>query len=135
MQILGQDSHTQNRVFQKRNTGLNLLEVSVSLSVITLACLGVMASLSTGAFAFRESNEFHESQLLVQEVIEELNTVSFDTLLSFDGQYVNSEDGEYRADIGVDYVSQDLIRVHVSCTLVGNGDLESEAVRLFSNRS
>lgn len=127
------------RVFQQvkedPRAGLSLIEVSVSISVLTIVCLGVLASISTSARAFRESDEFHESQLLVQEVLEEIQTAPFDTLLSFDGQFVNSDDGEYRADISVDYVTLNLVRVHVSCTRIGTAALESEAVRLIADPS
>ena len=91
-----------------------------------------MAALSTSFVAQAQSSETLESQLLVEQVLEELHDVDFETLVSFNGTYVES--GAHRADITAAYVTANLVRVELVTTSTAHPTISSRAVTLIADR-
>jgi hypothetical protein len=103
--------------------GMHLLEIAVSMTLVLVILLGVMASISSASFA--------ASQMLMNQVIEEVQASPFDSLLSFNGQFVTS--GVHRADITTGSVNADLVQIQVVVTSTTFPDVTSQAVILISD--
>lgn len=90
--------------------------------------IGVMASLSTGFMAQRSNSEILESQLLAREVLEEVQSTAYDSLLSFNGTSVTSGNGRFRADITAAAAGTGLVRISVSSSCLANPTITSQLV-------
>jgi Tfp pilus assembly protein PilV len=111
--------------------GMHLLEIAVSMTLVLVILLGVMASISSASFAERSASEGLASQMLMNQVIEEVQASPFDSLLSFNGQFVTS--GVHRADITTGSVNADLVQIQVVVTSTTFPDVTSQAVILISD--
>jgi Tfp pilus assembly protein PilV len=111
--------------------GMHLLEIAVSMTLVLVILLGVMASISSASFAERSASEGLASQMLMNQVIEEVQASPFDSLLSFNGQFVTS--GAHRADITTGSVNADLVQIQVVVTSTTFPDVTSQAVILISD--
>ncbi|MBI4584911.1 MAG: type II secretion system protein [Planctomycetes bacterium] len=115
-----------------REGGMTLLEIMISLTILSMILLGVMASISTGFQAQHLNTEQLNSQLLVQQVIEELQDNSFDNLVTFNGQTVTS--GAHTAAMEVGYVNANLVRVTVTTSSTQFPTVSSRAVTYLADR-
>jgi prepilin-type N-terminal cleavage/methylation domain-containing protein len=111
--------------------GFTLLEVFMAMTIVAIILLGVMGSISTASFAERNAGESLQSQMLLNQVIEELQDNPFSNLLSFNGQFVTS--GDHRADILVGLLSPDLARIQVSVTSTLYPEVSTRALVFISN--
>src|SRR2546425_7455837 len=118
---------------RERSRGFNLLEVTLFLTIILTILLGVMASISNASLAERNSSENLQSQLLLDQVLNEIQANIFDNLITFNGQYVTS--GNHRADIRVTLITSDLAQIQVDVTSPVFTDISNRAVLLLSNTS
>ena len=116
-----------------RVRGVSLLEIMVAIALTSMILVGIMASLSTGFIAQNQNSEIQESQLLVHQVLEEIQDIEFENLLSFNGQFVTS--GEHQANITVDYINSNLIRVEVVTTSTEYPNVSTSSVTLIADRS
>ncbi len=115
-----------------REGGMTLLEIMISLTILSMILLGVMASISTGFQAQHLNTEQLNSQLLVQQVIEELQDNNFETLVTFNGQTVTS--GAHIATMQVSYVNVNLVRVTVTTSSTQFPTVSSRAVTYIADR-
>lgn len=97
-----------------RTEGMSLIEVAVATSLLALILLGVMFSLSTGFMARRNNTDNMENQFFTRGVMEELQSTTYASLLSFNGTAVASANGKYRASITVNSAGVNLLRIVVT---------------------
>ena len=111
--------------------GMNLIEVTIAMTILAIMLLGVMAALSNASFAERETSDVLQSQLLLSQVVEETRSVAFDSLLSLNGTYVVK--GSHRANITAGLVNPDLVRIQVDVTSTDGTNARSRSVLLVAN--
>jgi type II secretory pathway pseudopilin PulG len=111
---------------------MTLLEITVTVAILSAILLGVMGSLSTGFLAKRANAETMENQFYARKVLEEVQNSSYDTLLSFNGTYVNSTDGKYRANITAGSGGANLTRIEVSCQSIANSKVNCRLVTMVA---
>jgi Tfp pilus assembly protein PilV len=117
---------------RQRCAGFSMLDVAVSLILVSALVLGAVATLSGAFMSERLANGRLASQLLLNRVMEESRSVPYSTLLSLNGQFVL--EGEHRADISVDLVDLNLTRVQVDVTSSSYPEVESRGVLLRAAR-
>ncbi len=111
----------------------NLLEATVALAILTLALLGVLAAISNASVAERETAQMLESQAALAQVLEEIQSLPYDTVLSLNGTFVTK--GNQRADIRAALDRVGLIRVQVDVTSAANPAVSSSAALLVADRN
>lgn len=116
-----------------RSNGLTLIEVSITLVVLTLILTGLMASLSTGFLAQRQNTDLLECQLLTQQVIEEVQTAPYATLLSFNGTHVDDTAKTHRAQILARLADTGLVQIEVTTASLSQPLNTLRAVTLISS--
>lgn len=110
--------------------GFNLLEATVALAILAIAILGVLASISTASIAERETAERLENQAVLGQVLEEIQSAPFDTLLSLNGTFVVK--GNHRADIRAALDRVGLVRIQVDARSLANPAIASSAAILVA---
>ena len=111
--------------------GFSLIEVTLALTILLIMLLGILASLSNASIAERETAEVLESQLLVTQVLEEIQSARYETLLSFNGTFVVN--GNHRADITAGLAGPDLTRIEVDVSSPVFPNIASSAVLLIAD--
>lgn len=116
---------------ESRQEGVGLIEVAVSFALLLTILLGVMGSLTTASAVQLNTNERVSNQMLLGQSLEELKSVPFSTLTSFNGTHVIS--GKNRVDFLVTPLSAALVRVEVVSTSSEYSDITNRAVLLLVN--
>ncbi len=112
----------------QRSDGLTLVEIALTIALLGMIMIGVMASLSTGFLAQRSNSDLLETQLLAREVLEEVQSTPYDSLLSFNGTSVTSGNGKCQASISAATAGTGLVRIAVASTCVANPSISSNLV-------
>lgn len=126
-----------------RLCGMTLVEIAISLALLGLILVGVMGSLSTSFLTQRHNSDLMECQLLTQRVLEEIQSTPYNSLLSFNGTYVDDPGGKHRARIFASTAALNLVQLEVETSTVSVGPTPNpaqprntvRAVTLFSNKS
>lgn len=111
-------------------SGFNLLEATVALAILAIAVLGVLASISSASIAERETAERLENQAALGQVLEEIQSAPFETLLSLNGTFVVK--GNHRADIRAALDRVGLVRIQVDARSLVNPAISSSAAILLA---
>ena len=111
-----------------RERGFSLLEVALSTVILGAVLIGTLGSLSTAAIGQRHDGARVESQLLLSRVMEELRVTAFNSLVSYDGTWI--EEGRHRADINVSSRGPGLLKLSVRVRQLENEEIETRGVLL-----
>ncbi|MEC9348174.1 MAG: hypothetical protein VX272_07260 [Planctomycetota bacterium] len=116
------------RAGETRERGFSLLEVALSTVILGAVLIGTLGSLSTAAIGQRHDGARVESQLLLSRVMEELRVTAFNSLVSYDGTWI--EEGRHRADINVSPRGPGLLKLSVRVRQLENEEIETRGVLL-----
>ena len=116
------------RAGETRERGFSLLEVALSTVILGAVLIGTLGSLSTAAIGQRHDGARVESQLLLSRVMEELRATAFNSLVSYDGTWI--EEGRHRADIHVSPRGPGLLKLSVRVRQLENEEIETRGVLL-----
>jgi len=115
-------------VGETRERGFSLLEVALSTVILGAVLIGTLGSLSTAAIGQRHDGARVESQLLLSRVMEELRATAFNSLVSYDGTWI--EEGRHRADINISPRGPGLLKLSVRVRQLENEEIETRGVLL-----
>ena len=116
----------------ERRAGWSLIEAAVGLMLVAVILLGVTATLTTAAIGHRATTSRVESQMLLNQVLEEIQASPYDTLLSFHGTYV--VEGNYRADISAALADVHLVAIQVGVTSPADPTVSMRGVLMVADR-
>jgi type II secretory pathway pseudopilin PulG len=119
------------RAGETRERGFSLLEVALSTVILGAVLIGTLGSLSTAAIGQRNDGARVESQLLLSRVMEELRATAFNSLVSYDGTWI--EEGRHRADINVSPRGPGLLKLSVRVRQLENEEIETRGVLLVTS--
>jgi len=111
--------------------GFSLVEVAVALTLVGVIVLGVLATVSTAAASGRSSGARLDSQMLLNQVIEEIQGSPYDTLLGFHGTFV--VEGDHRADISAVLADVNLVQIQVDVASQVDPSIASRGVLLVAD--
>ena len=119
------------RAGETRERGFSLLEVALSTVILGAVLIGTLGSLSTAAIGQRNDGGRVESRLLLSRVMEELRATAFNSLVSYDGTWI--EEGRHRADINVSPRGPGLLKLSVRVRQLENEEIETRGVLLVTS--
>ena len=119
------------RAGETRERGFSLLEVALSTVILGAVLIGTLGSLSTAAIGQRNDGARVESHLLLSRVMEELRATAFNSLVSYDGTWI--EEGRHRADINVSPRGPGLLKLSVRVRQLENEEIETRGVLLVTS--
>ena len=115
---------------EPRERGFSLLEVALSTVSLGAVLIGTLGSLSPAAIGQRHDGARVESQLLLSRVMEELRATAFNSLVSYDGTWI--EEGRHRADINISPRGPGLLKLSVRVRQLENEEIETRGVLLVT---
>ncbi len=119
-----------------KNSGMTLLEVSLSMSIVAVVLLGTAAAFSSNLFVVDQAKRMTGGTLLLETVMEDLSAQNFGNLLVMNGnQFFDGADAassEYSVDLTVFQAQVNLLQVNAVLTDLRTG---REVGRVTSLRS
>ncbi|MHC4663001.1 MAG: prepilin-type N-terminal cleavage/methylation domain-containing protein [Planctomycetota bacterium] len=117
---------------RKDSAGLTLVEIMVALSLLTIVAVGVMSSFSSLFSSNRANAAAIDIQLLTERVVQELEAVPPEQLLSWDGSSV--EENGITVGIRVSKVAPTLLQLEATGTRTGREGGQFTLVSLRAER-